>query len=117
MIYQLFILYFYLIFHSKIISSPLCITSEKYCNKCNPLTNQCIKCKYDIMKPDNNGGCIGNNKCTLGKNYCEECDSGGQFCTVCERGFYPDKNGGCSYTENCKISYKGECLECEDNYI
>ena len=115
--YTFCIFYFYLIFHSKIISSPLCKTSEKFCNKCNPLTNLCIKCKYDILKPDNNGGCIGNNKCTLGKNYCEECDSRGQFCTVCEKGYYPDKNGGCSYTENCKISNKGECLECEDNFI
>ena len=116
-IYPFYLFYFYLLFNSKIISSPLCKESEKFCKKCNPLTNQCIKCNYDVLKPDNDGGCIGNNLCILGKNYCDECDFENKICRTCEKGYYPDKNGGCSYTENCKISNKGECIECEDEYI
>ena len=113
-IYPFYLFYFYLLFNSKIISFPLCKESEKFCKKCNPLTNQCIKCKYDVLKPDNDGGCIGNNLCILGKNYCDECDFENKICRTCEKGYYPDKNGGCSYTENCKISNKGNCLECEN---
>ena len=113
--------YFYInliiLFYFKIISNPLCIDSKNYCNKCNPLTNLCIKCQYDILIPDNNGGCIGSQKCILGKNYCNECDSEAKLCKICEKGYFPDKNGGCAYTENCKISIKGECMECENDYI
>ena len=94
-----------------------CIDSENNCIKCNPLTNLCIKCKSDIYIPDENGGCVGAKKCFTGKNYCDECDFQGELCKKCENGYYPDKNGGCSFTENCQISYKGKCLQCEDNYI
>ena len=109
--------YIILLFIIKIYSSPLCIDSQNFCYKCNPLTNLCAKCKLDILVPDNNGGCIGAKKCTLGKNYCSECDIEGGLCRKCEIGYYPDKNGGCSYTEHCNISNKGECMECENNFI
>ena len=113
---------FYIIFNilllvSEIYTTPSCINKENFCNKCNPLTNLCIKCKLDILIPDKNGGCIGAKKCILGKNYCSQCNMQGELCQICENGYYPDKNGGCSYTENCKISNKGNCLECDNDYI
>ena len=111
-----YILLIILITISKSYSFP-CIDSENNCIKCNPLTNLCIKCKSDIYIPDENGGCVGAKKCFTGKNYCDECDFQGELCKKCENGYYPDKNGGCSFTENCQISYKGKCLQCEDNYI
>ena len=73
--------------------------------------------KKNILIPDNNGGCIGAQKCELGENYCNECDEEGKICKICEKGFYPDENGGCSFTGNCKISHKGQCLECINDYI
>ena len=98
--------------------SLICNNYQNYCNICNPLTNLCIKCKSDVFIPDENGGgCIGAKKCHLGKNYCYECDNFGELCTKCEIGYYPDKNGGCSYTDNCKISDKGECIECDTDFI
>ena len=100
-----------------IIADPICKKYENYCNKCNPLTNICSKCKLDILIPDEYGGCIGAKKCTLGYNNCDECDFEGQLCYKCESGYFPDKNGGCSYTDNCKLSYNGECLECDNNFI
>ena len=109
------ILLFY--FYSKIFSSPICKKSVNFCKKCNPLTNLCIKCQYDILIPDNNGGCIGNEKCSIGKNYCSECDIEGKLCSKCEIGHYPDKNGGCAYTENCLLSENGKCIKCEEDFI
>ena len=113
-IYHLILLFY---FYSKVFSSPICIDSENFCNKCNPLTNLCIKCQYDILIPDNNGGCIGNEKCSLEKNYCKECDIEGKLCSICEKGYYPDKNGGCAYTENCLLSDRGKCIKCEKDFI
>ena len=87
----------YIILLVKIIlSEPICEKSKKYCNKCNPLTNICAICEFkDILKPDNNGGCIGSKKCIPGKNYCKECDSeNGELCKTCEVSYFPDKNGG-----------------------
>ena len=117
--YNFYILHFILLFYfcSKVLSSPNCKDSENFCNKCNPLTNLCIKCQYDFLIPDNNGGCVGKEKCSLGKNYCNECDIEGKLCAICERGYYPDKNGGCAYTENCLLSNKGKCIECEKDFI
>ena len=106
---------FYLL--SIIQSGPICNIFENHCHKCNPITNLCLKCELDVYAPDNNGGCVGAEKCTVGKNYCNECDNSGKQCAICERGYYPDKNGGCSYTENCIISNKGDCLECEEDFI
>ena len=42
--------------------------NDNYCSKCNPLTNLCAKCEFDILTPDEYGGCIGIQKCTLGYN-------------------------------------------------
>ena len=114
---SLFILYFIISIISQKCICQSCKVSENFCNKCNPLTNLCRKCLFDILTPDNNGGCTGIQKCTLGKNYCDECDILGELCSKCTNGYYPDKNGGCSFTENCKISNKGQCLECDNDYI
>ena len=94
-----------------------CIENENDCIKCNPLNKLCLKCKNDILIPDNNGGCIGIEKCILGKNYCEKCNYDGKLCEICEEGYYPDENGGCSITQNCQLSDKGECFKCKDNYV
>ena len=115
MLYNILLFISYII---KIISNPLCKEFKNFCILCNPLTNICSKCiKEGILIPDENGGCIGSNKCELGENYCNECDSEGKMCKKCEIGYYKDENGGCSYTDNCKISYKGKCLECNNDYI
>jgi hypothetical protein len=53
----------------------------------------------------------------IGYNYCKECNEFGDTCKICEEGLFPDDNAGCSYSYNCKLSYKGECFECEDNSI
>ena len=102
----------------KINSNPLCVESLNHCFHCNPITNLCSKCSNpDIYIPDKNGGCIGAKKCYTNKNFCIECDENGELCEKCEKNYYPDDNGGCSYSGGCKISYKGECLQCEENYI
>ena len=113
------IFYLYLLISiKKILSIPICIESKNNCRKCNLLTNICAICEIkDILLPDNNGGCIGSEKCIIGKNYCKECSQDGKSCKTCETNFFPDKNGGCSYSMNCKLSYKGVCFECEDEYI
>ena len=114
--YFLLVLLFILI--NQIISQPKCINSQNHCIKCNPITNLCSLCeKSEILTPDENGGCQGKNNCLVGKNYCLICDINDEFCQKCDEGFYPDENGGCSYTNFCKYSYKGECIECKDNYI
>ena len=99
------------------LNSQICQPYQNYCYNCNPLTNLCVKCESDIFTPDENGGCIGAKKCQLGKNYCNKCDIVGELCSECEIGYFPDKNGGCSYTDNCKISSKGECIECDTDFI
>ena len=113
------IFYLYLLISiKKILSIPICIESKNNCRKCNLLTNICAICEIkDILLPDNNGRCIGSEKCIIGKNYCKECSQEGKSCKTCETNFFPDKNGGCSYSMNCKLSYKGVCFECEDEYI
>ena len=100
-----------------VISFSLSFNLEDYCIKKNPLNGLCAKCQFDILTPDNYGGCEGIKKCFVGKNYCNVCNLQGELCSKCELGFVPDKNGGCSYSENCKISYKGECIQCDDNFI
>ena len=115
-IFRILLINFILI--KKIISNPSCEIYINHCYKCNPKTNLCSKCEIpEILMPDENGGCIGSKKCILGKNYCLECDANGELCKMCDSGFYPDENGACSYSNYCKISYKGECIECLDNYI
>ena len=100
-----------------IVSQPICKDGENNCLKCNYLTNLCAKCINYIYSPDENGGCMVNKICEIGKNYCHECSDEKDLCKICEEGYFPDLNGGCSYTANCKISIKGECIECLDNYI
>ena len=101
----------------KFTTSPSCSENDKGCLKCNFVTNLCIKCENDVLIPDENGGCIGKEKCILGYNYCEQCNENGNLCKICEEGYFPDENGGCSIINNCKISYEGECLECQSNYF
>ena len=107
---------FFLIFFI-INSFSFCANLENYCIQKNPLNNLCLKCQLDILTPDDNGGCKGAKKCKIGENYCNQCDIQGKICTKCELGYIPDINGGCSYIENCKISYRGECIQCDDNFI
>ena len=115
---NIFIFFFLIIYSNKILSSPFCQSNKNNCVKCNPLTKLCAICNNpEIYIPDKNGGCQGILKCQSGNNYCNECDINGIFCKNCEKGYYPDENGGCTYTENCKISYKGICLECNNDYI
>ena len=96
---------------------PICTNYQNFCDKCNPITNLCMKCKSEIFVPDENGGCTGAKKCSIERNYCTLCDNIGELCVRCEPGYFPDQNGGCSYTDNCKISDKGECLECASDFI
>ena len=99
-----------------VLSSPSCSLGKNFCSECHPITNLCTKCQYNILVPDEEGGCIGTKKCFFGKNYCNECTEENNLCNECEIGYYPDKNGGCSYDENCEISYNGDCIKCNDNY-
>ena len=103
-----------------IFNFSLAESCEQYkngCIKCDPLTNLCFKCENNVLVPDDQGGCIGAKKCTLGLNYCELCNLEENFCEICEKGYYQDNNGGCSYTKNCEISYNGDCIKCQENYI
>jgi hypothetical protein len=100
-----------------IISDPSCLKGEKNCILCNPLSKLCLQCSYDVYIPDRNGGCQKAEVCALGKNYCNACDEERKICKTCQEGYFPDENGGCSYSNNCAVSYKGQCLECKDNYI
>ena len=109
---------FIVIFIIGILTEPICINNENHCSKCNQLTKLCEICeKEEVFIPDDNGGCKGRKKCIIGRNYCNECNSEGNLCIECDEGFYPDENGSCSLATNCKISYKGQCVECKDNYI
>ena len=112
--YLIFICLFSL---QNILASPSCTENEKGCIKCNLLNNLCLKCKNDILIPDNDGGCIGIKKCKLGNNYCQKCNEKGDLCDTCEEGYYPDKNGACSYVDKCALSFQGECFQCENNYF
>ena len=100
-----------------IANEPLCIELRNNCKMCNPITNLCMECNKDIYTPDQNGGCEYYKNCVYGKNYCEECIKEENICKICQNGYFPDEYGGCSYTNNCYISYKGECLECKEDYI
>ena len=112
------LIYFILLIYNKIsFSSSICEEGLNFCLKCNPITKLCYKCENDILIPDKKGGCEGVKKCTLENNYCLECEENGSLCKVCEYGYFPDKNGGCSYSNFCKISYKGECLICNEDFI
>ena len=117
MIFKNGIVFLVLIFFQIKISKQICTKYENHCSKCNYMTKLCIKCDLNIYTPDNNGGCEPIQKCFIGKNNCNECSDDSFKCKICENGYFPDENGGCSYTDNCKVSYRGECLECKDNYI
>ena len=93
-----------------------CTPNKDHCILCNPLTNLCIKCDKNIYKPDENGGCEFSKTCKIGQNYCHTCNSNENFCSSCDLGYYADESGGCATTENCIISYKGECLQCTEDY-
>ena len=109
---------FFILFSILNIVFPKCMYNQNHCSKCNPLTDLCSLCtKPEILTPDDKGGCVGTKLCKPGKNYCFECDQTDEICKRCDEGLYPDENGGCSYSNYCKISYKGECLECIDDYI
>ena len=113
---KIYIILFFLIL--KINSKPECVPSHHYCKKCNPITNLCSLCELqEIFIPNEYGGCSGSKRCYPGKNYCQECDATGELCQKCDIGLFPDENGGCSYSNFCKISYKGECIECIENYL
>ena len=110
-------IFFILILIHFSLSFPSCKVGVNNCSKCNSLTNLCVKCNKEIYTPDNEGGCTYSQKCKLGENYCNQCNIENNFCEICETGYFSDKNGGCSYTDNCKISYKGECIECDDDFL
>ena len=115
---SLIFLFIHFFLFNLIISNPSCEDDTKFCQTCNFITNLCLKCQYpEILVPDEEGGCIGANKCILGKNYCLECDLDGKSYKKCEENYYNDENGGCTYSEGCEISYLGECLKCKDGFI
>ena len=87
--------------------------------KCNFRINRKkkLKCEKDNLIPDENGGCKGQEKCIIGKHYCNGCDKNSKLCEKFEEGDLPDKNGGYSYTDNCEFSYNGECLKYISDFI
>ena len=99
------------------LSEPHCQEGSNFCLRCHPITQLCVKCEKDIYIPNESGGCKYSNICIENKNYCYECNKEGDLCKKCEESYFPDENGGCSYTNNCKISYKGECLKCKEDFI
>ena len=109
------IIFFVLI--NSYISLPSCSEGHNFCTKCNPVTKLCEKCEYNILTPDDTGGCKGSKKCFEGNNYCLKCDSNNELCNECLNNYFQDENGGCSYTNNCEISYQGNCLKCKEDYI
>ncbi len=96
---------------------PNCEDGKNFCQKCNPVTDVCIRCKNDAVIADEEGKCIGLKKCFMGQNFCEECNSEETLCSRCKTSYYPDENGQCSYTDNCELSYKGECFQCKNDYL
>ena len=113
---QIKLLFIFVIQYLEIFAQE-CIENINYCQKCNSLTNLCIKCQFNNLIPDDKGGCKGLKDCKNGKNYCNDCDDEQKICKKCELGFFPDNNGGCSYTDNCKFSYNGNCLKCKNDFI
>ena len=110
--------YFILLFYAKILfSSPYCKEGENYCIRCNPITDLCEKCTLDIFILNEYGICEKAQKCIKGINYCMECNPESNLCLKCEEGYYPDANGGCTYTDNCEISFRGECLKCNQDSV
>ena len=108
---------FFFIYQFIQVLSQICIENEHNCKICDPFNKLCHECVLDIFIPDEKGGCIGGNICKIGNNYCEECNDEGNLCEKCEIGYFPDENGGCAYSDNCQISYKGECVQCKNDYI
>ena len=109
---------FFILIISKLVNlEPSCIEGNNNCIKCHPITNLCAKCDKDIYIPDEDGGCQNYKNCIIGNNYCSECNEEEDLCKICEEGFFPDENGGCSYSDNCEISYKGECIQCKEDFI
>ena len=96
-------------------STQTCSENSNHCLRCDPLTNLCAECDKNIYKPDSEGGCEPSKECIFGQNFCNSCESN-NLCSSCENGFFADENGGCSTTDNCIISYKGECLQCNDDF-
>ena len=113
--FKIKIFFIFLLIFKLCSSSPNCQDKKNNCEKCNPLTNLCVKCQYDNYFPDEKGGC--EPKCVLGKNYCNLCNEDETLCISCDQGYHPDITGGCSFSDNCQISYKGKCLICIDEYI
>ena len=117
---KIYFIYIYIFFlHLNIIiASPRCKSNSNNCYKCNPIKDLCEICNYpEVYSPDEFGGCSGSLKCIPDKNYCRKCDNKAELCQICDEGFIPDENGGCTYSLNCKISYKGECIECKKNFF
>ena len=99
------------------IINGLCAEGKNLCKRCNPVTKLCEKCNYDVLIPDENGGCVGHKKCSIGNNYCEQCQENENICQICEDGYIPDENGGCTYANNCEVSYEGRCIKCLEDFI
>ena len=113
----MFLFFSFLIISQIIISFEICEAGKNFCSKCNPISKLCEKCEKNIYIPDSKGGCENSKKCILGYNHCVDCFEDEKLCKECDIGYFPDENGGCSLTDNCQVSYKGECLECKNNYI
>ena len=98
-------------------SEPFCEEGKNNCLRCNPITNLCYKCDKSIYIPDDKGGCTNSNTCVMGNNYCLLCNTEETLCEECDIGYFPDKNGACATIPNCEVSYKGECLQCIEDFI
>ena len=112
------IISFFIFLSSQLISLTLqeCQSYKNNCKQCHPLTNLCAICEKTLYKPDENGGCVPSQKCTVGENYCNKCNNNGDFCLQCELGLFADESGGCSTTDNCVVSENGKCLQCKDDF-
>ena len=98
-------------------SQPICEEGKNNCLQCNPITNICYKCDKNIYIPDDKGGCENSKTCIVGNNYCLSCNKEETLCEECDSGYFPDENGGCANIPNCEISYKGECLQCIEDFL
>ena len=101
----------------SIYSQPICEEGKNNCLQCNPITNICHKCDKNIYIPDDKGGCENSKTCIVGNNYCLSCNKEETLCEECDSGYFPDENGGCASIPNCEISYKGECLQCIEDFL
>ena len=70
--------------------SASCEMFENNCLKCDPLTNLCFRCEYDVLTPDDKGGCTGAKKCIYGKYFDDENYT---YCH-CRRGLLTMDNDG-----------------------